>query len=61
MAYVRPMDILLKNAIELVPREHWEICPKCGQACPLMFGANDDSYHCAICQIELEVDHGARA
>lgn len=64
-AYVRPLDIMLKQAIETVPRELWQPCPKCGQKCPLMFGVQNGpgksdpygmrEYHCAICQLELEL------
>lgn len=67
-AYIRPLDILLKNAIATVPKSQWQACPKCKQLCPLMFGIQNGpehadpygmaSYHCAICQLELELASG---
>lgn len=54
LALVRPMDVLLAEAIKMSPPERWLPCPKCGIKCPLMFGNSDGSYHCAICQTEQE-------
>lgn len=56
LLHVRPMDVLLQQAVSLVPKERWQECPKCGLKCPLMFGDPNGEHWCAHCQIKEELN-----